>query len=92
MKVALANSEAFVFMSVKDPVCGMPLDPKKGEHNAVFLGRQYFFDSEYCMNSFIEGAKVAYLARSGRPNPFFRSKTIVSVQKTQSGSSQSTTS
>jgi hypothetical protein len=29
---------------------------------------------------------------NGRPNPFFRSNTIVSVQNTQSGSNQSTTS
>jgi starch phosphorylase len=69
VKVALANSEAFVFMSVKDPVCGMPLDPKKGEHNAVFLGRQYFFDSEYCMSSFIEGPKVAYFSMEIGINP-----------------------
>ncbi len=32
------------------------------------------------------------LELNGRPNPFFRSNTIVPVQKTQSGSNQSTTS
>ena len=49
-------------MSVKDPVCGMPLDPKKTPFSTEFLGRQYYFDSEYCMSSFIEGSKVAYFS------------------------------
>ena len=54
--------EASDFMSVKDPVCGMPLDPQKTEYKCEFLGRQYFFDSEYCMTSFIEGGKIAYFS------------------------------
>jgi glycogen phosphorylase len=49
-------------MSTRDPVCGMPLDPKKAEYTCEFLGRQYFFDSEYCMTSFVEGAKIAYFS------------------------------
>ncbi len=49
-------------MSIKDPVCGMPLDPKKTPFSTKFLGRQYYFDSEYCMSSFIEGPKVAYFS------------------------------
>ncbi|TRO53594.1 alpha-glucan family phosphorylase [Candidatus Bathyarchaeota archaeon] len=49
-------------MSTKDPVCGMPLDIKKTRYSIGFLGRQYFFDSEYCMSSFVEGAKVAYFS------------------------------
>jgi starch phosphorylase len=49
-------------MSTKDPVCGMPLDPSKTQFTANFLSRQYYFDSEYCMNSFIEGAKIAYFS------------------------------
>jgi starch phosphorylase len=49
-------------MSIKDPVCGMPLDPKTARYRLEFLGRQYFFDSEYCMSSFVEGAKVAYFS------------------------------
>jgi starch phosphorylase len=49
-------------MSVKDPVCGMPLDPSKTQFTANFLSKQYYFDSEYCMNSFIEGAKIAYFS------------------------------
>ena len=49
-------------MSVKDPVCGMPLDPTKTQFTTNFLSRQYYFDSEYCMSSFIEGAKIAYFS------------------------------
>jgi starch phosphorylase len=49
-------------MSVKDPVCGMPLDPSKTQFTTNFLSRQYYFDSEYCMSSFIEGAKIAYFS------------------------------
>ena len=49
-------------MSVKDPVCGMPLDPKKTEFKMEFLTKQYYFDSEYCMRSFIEGPKIAYFS------------------------------
>ena len=49
-------------MSVKDPVCGMPLEPSKTQFTANFLSRQYYFDSEYCMSSFIEGAKIAYFS------------------------------
>ena len=49
-------------MSIRDPVCGMPLDPSKTQFKCEFLGRQYYFDSEYCMTSFIEGAKIAYFS------------------------------
>ena len=49
-------------MSVKDPVCGTPLDPKKTEFKMEFLTKQYYFDSEYCMRSFIEGPRVAYFS------------------------------
>ncbi len=47
---------------MKDPVCGMPLDPEKTEFKLEFLTKQYYFDSEYCMHSFIEGPRVAYLS------------------------------
>jgi starch phosphorylase len=49
-------------LSVKDPVCGMPLDPKKTDFKMEFLTNQYYFDSEYCMRSFSEGPKVAYFS------------------------------
>jgi starch phosphorylase len=49
-------------MSVKDPVCGMPLDLSKTQFKTNFLSRPYYFDSEYCMKSFIEGDKIAYFS------------------------------
>ena len=49
-------------MLVKDPICGMPLDPAEARYTTNFLSKQYYFDSEYCMNSFIEGAKIAYFS------------------------------
>jgi starch phosphorylase len=49
-------------LSVKDPVCGMPLDSEKTEFKTKFLTKKYYFDSEYCMQSFIEGPKVAYFS------------------------------
>ena len=49
-------------MFIKDPVCGMPLDPSATQFTANFLSKQYYFDSEYCMSSFLEGAKIAYFS------------------------------
>jgi starch phosphorylase len=49
-------------LSVKDPVCGMPLDSEKTEFKTKFLTKKYYFDSEYCIQSFIEGPKVAYFS------------------------------
>lgn len=49
-------------MSIKDPVCGMPLDPSKTQFTANFLSKQYYFDSEYCMTGFIDGPKIAYFS------------------------------
>ncbi len=40
----------------------MPLDPKKTEFKLEFLTKQYYFDSEYCMHSFIEEPRVAYFS------------------------------
>ena len=60
--MALFHGEVFVHMFTKDPVCGMPLDPSTAQFNANFLSKQYYFDSEYCMSSFLEGAKIAYFS------------------------------
>ena len=49
-------------MSVKDPFCGFPLNPEETNFKTVFLAKQYFFDSEYCMQNFIHGTKVAYFS------------------------------
>jgi starch phosphorylase len=62
VKAEFHRDEEYSFMLVKDPVCGMPLDPSKTQFTTNFLSRQYYFDSEYCMSSFIEGAKIAYFS------------------------------
>jgi starch phosphorylase len=49
-------------MSVRDPLCGFPLDPAKVDFTRVFLAKQFFFDSEYCMHSFVHGPRVAYFS------------------------------
>lgn len=49
-------------MPVRDPVCGVPVDPQKTPFKTNFLGSIYYFDSEYCMNNFIEGDRVAYFS------------------------------
>jgi starch phosphorylase len=49
-------------VSVRDPVCGMPVDPRLTEFKIEFLAKQYYFDSEYCMRSFIGGPRVAYFS------------------------------
>jgi len=61
VKAELRNKD-FGLMLVRDPVCGMPLDPAEARYTTDFLSRQYYFDSEYCMSSFIEGAKIAYFS------------------------------
>ena len=40
----------------------MRLDPEKTPFKTEFLGNQYYFDSEYCLSTFVEGAKVAYFS------------------------------
>jgi starch phosphorylase len=72
--VALYHSGAFVYMSAKDPLCGMLLDASKTQFTANFLSRQYYFGSEYCISSFIEDAKIAYFSmeigiNTGMPEP-----------------------
>jgi starch phosphorylase len=49
-------------MSARDPVCGMPLEPGGSQFQAEFLTKQYYFDSEYCMRTLIEGSKIAYFS------------------------------
>ena len=40
----------------------MRLDPEKTPFKTEFLGNQYYFDSEYCLSTFVEGSKVAYFS------------------------------
>jgi len=47
---------------VRDPVCGMPVDPEKAKFKAEFGGRIYYFCSEYCKCRFFERPKIAYFS------------------------------
>ena len=51
-----------ILVTVIDPVCGMPLDPDKTQFKVDVRGKTYYFDSEYCMNNFLEGSKIAYFS------------------------------
>ncbi len=45
---------------VKDPVCGMEIDPKKAAGSAQRGGKTYYFCSKSCEESFLkEPAKYA---------------------------------
>jgi starch phosphorylase len=52
----------FNLMTIIDPVCGMPVDPEKSEFKVDIWGRKYYFDSEYCMQLFLEGSRIAYFS------------------------------
>ncbi|ACG77885.1 copper-translocating P-type ATPase [Phenylobacterium zucineum HLK1] len=53
---------------VRDPVCGMTVDPETTSHTATFEGRQYFFCSEGCRSKF-EQAPSRYTASAPDPKP-----------------------
>ena len=46
----------------RDPTCGMPLDEKETEFKTEIRGRTYYFCSEYCKHTFLEGKKIAYFS------------------------------
>ena len=39
-------------MSVKDPICGMELDPKEAAGTSEYRGQMYYFCSEHCKKAF----------------------------------------
>jgi starch phosphorylase len=47
---------------VKDPVCGALLESNETKFKLEFLSKQFYFDSEYCMHSFLESPKIAYFS------------------------------
>ncbi len=49
-------------MIIRDPICGMPLDPEKTTFKTETLGKTYYFCSEQCMYRFIESPRIAYLS------------------------------
>ncbi len=51
--------------AVKDPVCGMDIDPHTTAHRATCDGRSYYFCSRGCCERFM-ASPATYLDRSGR--------------------------
>ena len=47
---------------VKDPVCGALLESNETKFKLEFLSKQFYFDSEYCMHSYLESPKIAYFS------------------------------
>src|SRR5690606_18607464 len=54
--------------TVKDPVCGMSVDPAKSPHHAVHDGRDYHFCSGGCRTKFVADPE-GYLGGKPRPQP-----------------------
>jgi len=42
---------------VKDPVCGMDVDPKRAEYKLTYQGQEYYFCSKACMEEFSRDPK-----------------------------------
>ncbi|MBY0510329.1 MAG: YHS domain-containing protein, partial [Rhodospirillaceae bacterium] len=54
--------------TVKDPVCGMDVDPATTKHHADYAGKTHYFCSAGCRIKFI-GEPSKYLNKAGRPPP-----------------------
>ncbi len=49
-------------MAVRDPICGMPVDPAKAAYSVEVRGVTYYFSSELCRDTFVDGEKIAYFS------------------------------
>ena len=47
---------------VKDPACGVPVDPEKTEFKLEKWGKTYYFSSHYCQRSFLETPRIGYFS------------------------------
>ncbi len=47
---------------LKDPTCGVPVDPEKTGFKVEKWGKTYYFSSHYCMRSFLETPRVGYFS------------------------------
>lgn len=56
-------------LRVKDPVCGMLVDPRAAKWHFMHKGTQYFFCSERCLNRFVEAPEqyISGAAAESRP-------------------------
>jgi len=51
---------------VKDPVCGMNVDPGKAKHRSEYQGTTYYFCSEDCKSKF-DGNPAQYVKKEAKP-------------------------
>ncbi len=49
-------------MVLRDPLCGMPIDPEKTIFKASAWGKTYYFCSKYCKHHFLERPRIAYFS------------------------------
>ncbi|MGD0329523.1 MAG: alpha-glucan family phosphorylase [Nitrososphaeria archaeon] len=49
-------------MSLRDPVCGMPLKLEEARYKSTMFGKEYYFCSKDCMYTFVEGPRIAYFS------------------------------
>ncbi len=49
-------------MVVRDPFCGMPVDPEKSKFKVEVWGKVYYFCNERCMHGFLEAPRIAYFS------------------------------
>jgi starch phosphorylase len=47
---------------IKDPVCGVPVDPEKTKFMVKRWGREYYFCSHYCMHNFLGEPRIGYFS------------------------------
>jgi len=53
--------------TVKDPVCGMDVDPATGKHSSEYQGQHYYFCSLMCRNAFEDNPGQYLGRRDGGP-------------------------
>src|SRR4051812_5682144 len=53
--------------TVRDPVCGMSVDPHTAEHRAEYEGRPYYFCSARCREKFLANPAQYLEPRAERP-------------------------
>lgn len=49
-------------MTVRDPICGVPVEPEGTQFKIKVRGRDYYFCCEHCMRSFLERPNIAYFS------------------------------
>jgi heavy metal translocating P-type ATPase len=54
-------------LMVRDPVCGMSVNPSEAEHKATFGGKTYFFCSKGCQSKFMANAESYVKAADVKP-------------------------